>query len=131
MPHHHVIPLRDLNDRIVNLPPALDQQGKPQEAQGNPYSPTKTCSRCHEHDIIRTGWHFNAAQDKVTFDRVHFKSLGDFALVYECVYQVEAPEYPLYMDIQQAINLDIYRRFAEEGIEFAYPTQTLIVEQVG
>jgi small-conductance mechanosensitive channel len=29
------------------------------------------------------------------------------------------------MDIQQAINLAIYQRFAAEGIEFAYPTQTL------
>jgi small-conductance mechanosensitive channel len=69
------------------------------------------------------------AQDNVTFDRVHFKSFGDFALNFECVYYVEAPEYLLFMDIQQTINLDIYRRFAEQGIEFAYPTQTLIMEQ--
>jgi small-conductance mechanosensitive channel len=31
------------------------------------------------------------------------------------------------MDIHQAINLFIYERFAEEQIEFAYPTQTLYV----
>jgi MscS family membrane protein len=31
------------------------------------------------------------------------------------------------MDIQQAINLAILRRFNEEGVEFAYPTQTLFV----
>ena len=29
------------------------------------------------------------------------------------------------MDTQQAINLGLFRRFAEEGIEFAYPTQVL------
>jgi small-conductance mechanosensitive channel len=32
------------------------------------------------------------------------------------------------MDVQQAINLDIYRTFQGQGIEFAYPTQTLLVQ---
>jgi small-conductance mechanosensitive channel len=36
-------------------------------------------------------------------------------------------DYNLFMDIQQATNLEIFRRFAEEGIEFAYPTQTVFV----
>jgi small-conductance mechanosensitive channel len=29
------------------------------------------------------------------------------------------------MDIQQAINFRIHERFEEEGIQFAYPTQTI------
>ncbi len=29
------------------------------------------------------------------------------------------------MDIQQAVNLEIFRLFEAEGIEFAYPTRTL------
>jgi small-conductance mechanosensitive channel len=33
------------------------------------------------------------------------------------------------MDIQQAINLAIDRKFQEEGIQFAYPTQELIVRR--
>jgi len=65
------------------------------------------------------------AQSKVRFDRAHFKGYGDFALLFEVVYYVLSPDYNTYMDIQQAINLVIYERFAEEGIEFAYPTQTL------
>jgi small-conductance mechanosensitive channel len=32
------------------------------------------------------------------------------------------------MDVQQSINLGIFRRFQNEGIEFAYPTQTIFVE---
>jgi small-conductance mechanosensitive channel len=32
------------------------------------------------------------------------------------------------MDLQQAINLALVRRFADEGIEFAYPTRTLFLE---
>ena len=68
------------------------------------------------------------AQDKVRFDRSHFKSYGDFSLDFETVYYVLAPDYNLYMDIQQAINLRIHERFEQEGIEFAYPTQTLFVK---
>jgi small-conductance mechanosensitive channel len=29
------------------------------------------------------------------------------------------------MDIQQAINLAIFKKFEEEGIQFAYPTRTV------
>lgn len=67
-------------------------------------------------------------QENVRFDRAHFASYGDFALIYEVVYYVKTPDYYLYMDTQQSINLEIYRRFKEEGIEFAYPTQTLFLE---
>jgi small-conductance mechanosensitive channel len=66
-------------------------------------------------------------QDKVRFDRAHFKGYGNFSLDFETVYYVQAPDYNLYMDIQQAINLRIHEHFEREGIEFAYPTQTLFV----
>lgn len=59
------------------------------------------------------------------FDRAHMKSFGDSALVYEVVYFVKRPEYNTFMDVQQAINLAIHRRFEEEGIDFAFPTQTV------
>ncbi len=63
--------------------------------------------------------------DKTRFDRAHFKAYGDSSLDFEVVYSVRDPDYNLYRDIQQAINLALFRRFAEEGIEFAYPTRTL------
>ena len=69
------------------------------------------------------------AQEKVRFDRAHFQKYGDFALIFEVVYYVLSPNYSEYMDIQQAINLEIFRTFEEAGIEFAYPTQTVFVEQ--
>ena len=68
-------------------------------------------------------------QARTRFDRSHFKSYGDFALIFESVYYVLGPDYNQYMDIQQAINLHIHERFEQEGIEFAYPTQTLFVQQ--
>lgn len=65
------------------------------------------------------------AQEQTRFDRAHFKAFGDFSLDFEVVYFVLDPEYKVYMNIQQAINLAIYRRFKDAGIEFAFPTQTL------
>ena len=73
----------------------------------------------------------NAIESKemVRFDRAHFQKYGDFALIFEAVYYVLSSDYAIYMDIQQAINLEIYDRFEQKGIEFAYPTQTLYVNQ--
>ncbi|MGE5232849.1 MAG: mechanosensitive ion channel family protein [Acidobacteriota bacterium] len=66
-------------------------------------------------------------QERARFDRAHFRGFGDSAIEFEIVYYVLEPDYNLYMDVQQAINLEIFGRFAERGIEFAYPTQTLFV----
>jgi small-conductance mechanosensitive channel len=79
-------------------------------------------------DIIRE---VIQAQEPVRFDRSHFRSYEDSSLVFETVYYVLKPDYNSYMDIQQAINLQIYARFEAEGIEFAYPTQTLYIEKSG
>jgi small-conductance mechanosensitive channel len=70
-------------------------------------------------------------QSPVRFDRAHFKEYGAHSLNFEIVYWVLNPDYNIYMDIQQAINLQIYNRFEQEGIEFAYPTQTLYFRQEG
>jgi small-conductance mechanosensitive channel len=68
-------------------------------------------------------------QSDVRFDRCHFKSFGDFAIVFETVYYVLNPDYAVYMNVQQAINLAIMRAFTAHSIEFAYPTQTLFVQR--
>ena len=59
------------------------------------------------------------------FDRAHFFSYGDFSLIFEVVYYVIGRDYNRYMDIQQEINFKIKEEFEKRGIEFAYPTQTL------
>ena len=69
------------------------------------------------------------AQHRTRFDRAHFFEYGDFALIFEVVYYVRGADYNLYMDIQQAINLAIYRKFREQAVEFAYPTQELILRR--
>jgi small-conductance mechanosensitive channel len=65
--------------------------------------------------------------ENTRFDRAHFKEFGDSAYVFEVVYYVLQPDYNLYMDCQQRINLELCRAFEERGIEFAYPTRTLHV----
>ncbi|RPJ61983.1 MAG: mechanosensitive ion channel family protein [Acidobacteria bacterium] len=66
-------------------------------------------------------------QPQVRFERAHFSQLADSSLNFEAVYWVKDPDYGRYMDINQAINLAIFKTFEEEGIEFAYPTRTLYV----
>jgi len=62
-------------------------------------------------------------------DRVHFSAFGDSSLNFEVVYYVESNDYNKYMDIQQAANFAIKERFEREGIEFAYPTQTIFLNK--
>jgi len=70
-----------------------------------------------------------SAQEKTRFERCHFRSMGDFALNYEVVYFVEDPDFKLSLDIQHAINLAVCQQFEAAGIEFAFPTQTIILEK--
>lgn len=80
----------------------------------------------HVPDLIRAAIE---SQQSARFDRSHFASYGDSALNFETVYYVESSDYATHMDILQSVNLTIYRSFASEGIEFAYPTQTLFIEK--
>ncbi len=70
------------------------------------------------------------AQPKTRFDRAHFFRFGEFSLDFEVVYYVLDPDYNLYMDIQQAINLAIMARFDALEVGFAFPTSTLRVESL-
>jgi len=63
--------------------------------------------------------------ENARFDRSHFMTFADSALVFSTVYYAESSDYAEYADAHQEINLKIMKSFAKEGIEFAYPTQTL------
>ncbi|MEO6187803.1 MAG: mechanosensitive ion channel family protein [Ginsengibacter sp.] len=65
------------------------------------------------------------AEPDVTFDRSHFSAFGDFSLKFETVYLIHGPDYNQYMDTQQNIYNKMLETFEQEGIEFAFPTQTL------
>jgi len=75
--------------------------------------------------VVRKRVEALAAHRLVRFDRAHFAKFGDSALIYEVVYYVLSADFNLYMDIQQAINLQLFNEFATRKIEFAFPTQTV------
>lgn len=64
------------------------------------------------------------------FDRSHFKAYGTSSLEFESVYYVGTADYKVYMDIRQEINFRIHERFEQEGISFAFPTQTVHLHKV-
>ncbi len=67
------------------------------------------------------------AQEQVRFDRSHFMSYGESALMFETVYFVLTADYLAFADKNQAVNLAVLRRFTAEKIEFAFPTRTIVV----
>lgn len=64
------------------------------------------------------------------FDRAHFKAFGNFSLDFEVVYYVLSPDYNIYMDRQQSVNLQIFQLFAQQQVEFAFPTQTVYLNNI-
>ncbi|MBB4658989.1 mechanosensitive ion channel family protein [Parvularcula dongshanensis] len=70
------------------------------------------------------------ATPDVRFDRSHLAAFADFSINFEFVYYVLSKEYGVYMDAQQKIFLAIHALFEREGIEFAFPTQTLHIDSV-
>ncbi|MFP4430557.1 MAG: mechanosensitive ion channel family protein [Spirochaetaceae bacterium] len=71
------------------------------------------------------------AEDQARFDRAHFKAYGASSLDFEVVYYVLSPDFNIYMDIQERINLAIYEAFEERGIKFAFPTRTVYLSGNG
>lgn len=66
-------------------------------------------------------------QEKVRFDRAHFASFKESYLYFEVVYYSLSPDYTLFMDKQQRINLDLMRAFEKMAVSFAFPTRTVLL----
>ncbi len=60
-----------------------------------------------------------AAHPALTVDRAHFLAFGPASLDFEVVYFVDRPDFNYYMDVQQAINLALLRRFQQMGVQLA------------
>jgi small-conductance mechanosensitive channel len=60
------------------------------------------------------------------FDRCHLLSCGGPALQFEVVYFVTSPEFAVYANAQQTINLGILERFRALGVSFMGATPTLV-----
>ena len=80
-------------------------------------------------DIIKDIIDPNKLENLDRLDRVHFTEFADFSLNFEVVYYMKNQDYVKYRDTQQAINLAIKERFEKEGIEMAFPTQTIFLNK--
>ena len=72
-------------------------------------------------DIVR-------AEPNARFDRCHLKTLGESSLLFELSYFVQQPKLNPLMDLQQIVNFRIIEEFHRLDIEFAYPTQRLVLD---
>ncbi len=72
-------------------------------------------------DIVR-------AQPNARFDRCHLKTLGESSLLFELSYFVQQPKLNPLMDLQQIVNFRIVEEFRRLDIEFAYPTQRVVLD---
>ncbi len=68
------------------------------------------------------------AQSGVRFDRGHLNGFDASSINYEFVYWVTSPDYAVYMDVQQKINLAVIDAFAKRKIELSRPTQTVFLQ---
>ncbi|MFC1822844.1 mechanosensitive ion channel family protein [Thermodesulfobacteriota bacterium] len=57
--------------------------------------------------------------------RVFFNNFNDASLNIMVIYWYHPPKYWDYMAFTEKFNREVFRRFNEEGIDFAFPTQTV------
>lgn len=67
-----------------------------------------------------------SAQQPVKFDHSHVTGFTEWAVRVETVYFVLDPDASRSLDIQQAILLEVLKRFREDRIQFAFPTRTVL-----
>jgi small-conductance mechanosensitive channel len=68
------------------------------------------------------------AQANARFERCHLKTLGESALQFELSYFAQQPKLNPLLDLQQTVNFSIIDEFQRLGIEFAYPTQRIVMD---
>lgn len=67
------------------------------------------------------------ADPGLRFSRAHLAELGESSIDFEVVYFVLSASYDVYMDAQQRLNLALLRELGRRGIEFAFPTRTVVL----
>jgi len=78
-------------------------------------------------DVLADVPELNTDADKPP--RVFFSDFNDWSLNIYMSYWVKPPDYWLYHQVNQRVNLEIMKRFEADQIEFAFPSQTLYVKK--
>ena len=66
------------------------------------------------------------SQPNTRFDRCHFLTYGDTSLQFEVVFFVTRPDFNVYADVQQAINLALLEKLRDMSVRLAAPTRALV-----
>lgn len=66
------------------------------------------------------------ADARARLDRVHLAGFAESGLEFELVYFVRSPDYTVYMDVQQGINLRIMGLLEDVGVALAVPVRQLV-----
>jgi len=68
------------------------------------------------------------AQANARFERCHLRTLGESSLQFELSYFAQQPKLNPMLDLQQVVNFQIINEFRRLGIEFALPTQRVVLD---
>jgi small-conductance mechanosensitive channel len=68
-------------------------------------------------------------QANARFERCHLKTLEGSFVEFELSFFVQQPKINSLLDLQQAVNYRIIEEFGALGVEFAYPTQRILIER--
>lgn len=78
-------------------------------------------------DILHEILEDHEGMDADTPARIYFNDMTDIALSIQVIYWYHPADYWAYCEFSQRVNFEILNRFNAEGIEFAFPTQTLFL----
>lgn len=78
------------------------------------------------------GWIKEAIEkhEKLRLDRCNFSGFGASSLDFEFIFFVQDPSFNVYMDLQEKVFLEILKKFTDEKVEFAFPSQSIYVEKM-
>lgn len=78
-------------------------------------------------DILKEILENHEGMDEEFPPRVYFNDMNSDSLNIMMIYWYFPPDYWKYMEFTEKVNFEIFRRFGEEGIDFAFPTQTMFL----
>jgi MscS family membrane protein len=76
-------------------------------------------------DILKDLLDDHEGMDEDFPPRVFFNGFNDCSLNIRAMYWYHPPEYWKYQEYSETLNMELFKRYNEAAIEFAFPTQTL------
>ena len=68
-------------------------------------------------------------QKDVEYERCYLEKMWDFSINFLMSYNILNPDYETSLKINEKIYLELIEKFEKEGIEFAFPSQTIYVKE--